>query len=110
MNTFVNKFLKRYATVLAFIVLSVGIAGCLLQSDDIFVQTITSTGKVVLVSNDSISFYGLQSDNGQNYYPDSLASAFRINNLRVTFSGRVRPDIENNWGLFIELTSVRSGN
>ncbi|MDX2129855.1 MAG: hypothetical protein SFU91_12550 [Chloroherpetonaceae bacterium] len=105
-----KKFFKKEATVLAIVLFSFGLAGCLLQSDDIFTQTITTSGKVVLVSSDSVSFYGLQSDNGQNYYPDSLENQYRINNLRVTFSGRVRFDIENNWGLFIELTSVRTGN
>lgn len=49
------------------------------------------------------------SDRGSRYAPDRLPDEFKVDGLRVVFSGRIKP-VEPNvrtWGIPFELTNIR---
>ncbi len=49
------------------------------------------------------------SDRGTRYAPDRLPDEFKVDGLRVVFSGRVKPVDPNvrSWGVPFELTNIR---
>jgi len=49
------------------------------------------------------------SDRGTRYAPDRLPDEFKVDGLRVVFSGRVKPVEPNvrSWGIPFELTNIR---
>jgi hypothetical protein len=49
------------------------------------------------------------SDRGTRYAPDRLPDEFKVDGLRVVFSGRVKPVDPNvrSWGVPFELTGIR---
>jgi hypothetical protein len=49
------------------------------------------------------------SDRGTRYAPDRLPDEFKVDGLRVVFSGRIKPVDPNvrSWGVPFELTSIR---
>jgi len=56
-------------------------------------------------------WYGIvpDSDRGTRYSPDRLPDEFKVDGLRVIFSGRIKPVDPNvrSWGAPLELTSIR---
>jgi hypothetical protein len=49
------------------------------------------------------------SDRGTSYAPDQLSDQFKVDGMRVIFSGRIKPVEPNvrSWGVPFELTSIR---
>ena len=69
-----------------------------------------AAGAIVSVRPDA-GWWGIvpDTDRGSRYAPDRLPDEFKIDGLRVTFSGRVKP-VEPNvrgWGVPLELTAIR---
>jgi hypothetical protein len=67
-------------------------------------------GAIVAVRADA-GWWGIapDADRGTRYAPDRLPDEFKIDGLRVTFSGRVKPVDPNvrAWGVPLELTAIR---
>ena len=67
-------------------------------------------GAIVAV-NVNAGWWGIvpDADRGTRYAPDRLADEFKVDGLRVTFSGRVKPVDPNvrAWGVPLELTAIR---
>ena len=67
-------------------------------------------GAVVAVRPDA-GWWGIvpDADRGTRYAPDRLPDEFKVEGLRVTFSGRVKPVDPNvrAWGVPLELTAIR---
>ena len=67
-------------------------------------------GAIVAVSVDA-GCWGIvpDADRGTRYAPDRLPDEFKVEGLRVTFSGRVKPVDPNvrAWGVPLELTAIR---
>ena len=58
-------------------------------------------------------FYGLVTDDGQQFLPNKIDPAFRVDGLRVSFRGMARPDKqgEHPWGIPLDLIELaRVGN
>ena len=67
-------------------------------------------GAIVAVRPDA-GWWGItpDADRGTRYAPDRLPDEFKVDGLRVTFSGRVKPVDPNvrAWGVPLELTAIR---
>jgi hypothetical protein len=67
-------------------------------------------GVIVAVRADA-GWWGIapDADRGTRYAPDRLPDEFKVDGLRVTFSGRVKPVDPNvrAWGVPLELTAIR---
>ena len=67
-------------------------------------------GAIVAVRADA-GWWGIapDADRGTRYAPDRLPDEFKVDGLRVTFSGRVKPVDPNvrAWGVPLELTAIR---
>ena len=67
-------------------------------------------GSIVAVRQDA-GWWGIvpDADRGTRYAPDRLPDEFKVDGLRVTFSGRVKPVDPNvrAWGVPLELTAIR---
>jgi hypothetical protein len=67
-------------------------------------------GAIVAVRGDA-GWWGIapDADRGTRYAPDRLPDEFKVDGLRVTFSGRVKPVDPNvrAWGVPLELTAIR---
>lgn len=67
-------------------------------------------GAIVAVRPDA-GWWGIvpDADRGTRYAPDRLPDEFKVEGLRVTFSGRVKPVDPNvrAWGVPLELTAIR---
>jgi hypothetical protein len=58
-------------------------------------------------------FYGIVTDDGQQFLPNKIDPAFRVDGLRVSFRGMARPDKqgEHLWGIPLDLIELaRVGN
>ena len=75
------------------------------------IQTVKDEhGAIVAVRRDA-GWWGIvpDSDRGTRYAPDRLPDEFKVDGLRVVFSGRVRPVDPNvrAWGTPLEITDIR---
>jgi len=69
-----------------------------------------ASGAIVAVRLDA-GWWGIVpgADRGTRYAPDRLPDEFKVDGLRVIFSGRVKPVDPNvrSWGVPLELTAIR---
>jgi hypothetical protein len=81
------------------------------QPDPQPTETITDAPGAVVAVRPDAGWWGIvpDSDRGTRYAPDRLPDEFKVDGLRVVFSGRVRPVDPNvrMWGTPIDLTNIR---
>ena len=103
----VKRFIALCAAVLA-------LSGCesagALRAQQSPNELTEAKGAIVAVRADA-GWWGIapDADRGTRYAPDRLPDEFKVDGLRVTFSGRVKPVDPNvrAWGVPLELTAIR---
>ncbi len=57
-------------------------------------------------------FYGIEDENGENYYPINLRDEYKEDGLRILFEYKVRTDIMTTvmWGKTVEITAIEKMN
>jgi len=74
-------------------------------------DVISGTGFIQYVTNDEVhgNFYGIVSDDGEQYQPSNLPSEFEIDGLSVRFKVRT-PEIQNlilyTWGIPVDILEI----
>lgn len=69
--------------------------------------TFVSTGTIQYIDLEG-GFYGIITDQGENYLPLNLPEAFRVDGLRVRFWAKVRNDVMTiyMWGTPVEILKI----
>jgi hypothetical protein len=70
-------------------------------------EVVSETGTVKYIDLEG-GFYGIISDDGQQYDPMNLDQTYQKDGLRIRFQAKIRPDIASihMWGIIIELTKI----
>jgi hypothetical protein len=70
-------------------------------------RDVSGNGTIVWIAMDN-GFYGIVTDDGQQFLPGKIDPAFRIDGLRVSFRGMARPDKqgEHPWGIPLDLIEL----
>jgi hypothetical protein len=70
-------------------------------------NTVTATGTIAFMRLEG-GFFGIITDDGEKYLPINLPEEYQKDGLKVTFEGRLRPDISgiHMWGKYIELIRI----
>ena len=90
--------------VLSLLVVAIMVpASCTSAAKDI----VSGTGTVNFINLEG-GFYGIISDDGENYDPINLSRKFQKNCLPVWFEAKIRDDIVSShmWGTAIEITKI----
>jgi len=74
-------------------------------------DVISGTGFIQYVRNDEVhgNFYGIVSDDGEQYQPSNLPAEFEIDGLSIKFRVRT-PEIQNlilyTWGIPVDILEI----
>jgi len=71
------------------------------------ISDISGTGTVKFLDFEG-GFYGIISDNGENYDPINLSKEFQVDGLRVRYDARKRENMASfhMWGTIIEIINI----
>jgi hypothetical protein len=70
-------------------------------------REVSGNGTIGWIAMDN-GFYGIVTDDGQQFLPGKIDPAFLVDGLRVSFRGMARPDKkgEHNWGIPLDLIEL----
>ena len=96
---------KSYPAIILALIGAIIVCGCIATDGDD--GHISANGTVTYVDLEG-GFYGIVTDDGERYLPIGLEDRYRVDGMRLTFSGRVVPDAVTlqQWGTPIEILDI----
>jgi len=103
----VANHMRCFVVMILVIISFAFLCGCVSPPSD--EKTVAGTGIVIYIDLEG-GFYGLEADDGTQYYPLNLGEEYQVDGLSVGFTGTIREDVATiaQWGIPIELTSIQS--
>ncbi|MFA5614419.1 MAG: DUF333 domain-containing protein [Methanoculleus sp.] len=96
---------QSYPAIILVLIGAIIVCGCIAAGGDD--DRISANGTVTYVDLEG-GFYGIIADGGERYLPIGLEDRYRVDGMRIAFSGRIVPDAVTlqQWGTPIEILDI----